>query len=95
MKFIDPSTLSGGIPPYSFERYKQLGNLQGIYKYTWNSLLQQPNGESIFDKEAAKMIINKKVLDVGCGHGDFTLKCRLQAKEIVGFNVTENFIKIG
>ncbi|MGN7400107.1 methyltransferase domain-containing protein [Cytobacillus praedii] len=40
------------------------------------------------------MIINKKVLDVGCGHGDFTLKCSLLAKEIVNFDVTENLIKI-
>jgi ubiquinone/menaquinone biosynthesis C-methylase UbiE len=35
------------------------------------------------------------VLDVGCGHGEFTMQCAKYAKEIVGFDVTEKFIKVG
>lgn len=51
MKLIDPSTLSEWLPPHSLEWYKQLSNIQGKYKYSWNSTLTEPNGESIFDKK--------------------------------------------
>nr|WP_246879995.1 methyltransferase domain-containing protein [Bacillus suaedae] len=81
--------------PHSIEWYKQLSNLQGKYTYSWNSTITEPNGESIFDKEVVQNILDKKVLDVGCGHGEFTLECSPFAKEIVGFDVTDNFVKIG
>jgi 2-polyprenyl-3-methyl-5-hydroxy-6-metoxy-1,4-benzoquinol methylase len=48
-----------------------------------------------FRREVARVIKNKKVLDVGCGHGEFTTQYAQYAKEIVGFDVTENFIKVG
>ncbi|WHY86805.1 methyltransferase domain-containing protein [Neobacillus novalis] len=83
------------LPPHSIEWYKQLSNLQGKYIYSWNSTLTEPIGESIFDKEVVQIIVNKKVLDVGCGHGEFTLKCSSVAKEIVGFDVTDHFVKAG
>jgi SAM-dependent methyltransferase len=54
-----------------------------------------PNGESIFDEEVTRAIRDKKVLDVGCGHGEFTIQCAKYAREIVGFDVTENFINTG
>lgn len=41
------------------------------------------------------MIKNKKVLDVGCGHGEFTIKCSSVVKEIVGFDLTNEFLNIG
>ncbi|WP_286164052.1 methyltransferase domain-containing protein [Bacillus sp. AFS088145] len=41
------------------------------------------------------MINNKTVLDVGCGHGEFTIKCSEKAKEIVGFDLANDFIKSG
>ena len=94
MKLIDPSTLSDWLRPHSIEWYKQLSNLQGIYQYSWNSTLIEPNGESIFDVEVARTMKDKKVLDVGCGHGEFTNQLSSLAKEIVGFDVTENFIKV-
>lgn len=95
MELINPTTLANWLPPHSIEWYKQLSNLQGKYTYPWNSTLTEPNGESIFDKEVVQNIVNKKVLDIGCGHGEFTLKCSSVAKEIVGFDVTDNFVKIG
>lgn len=66
-----------------------------MYQYSWNSCLSEPNGESIFDDEVFRMIANMKVLDVGCGHGEFTLRCGDIAKEVIGFDVTDQFIEIG
>ena len=93
MKLINPTTLEGWLQPHSIQWYKQLSEIQGKYIYPWSSTLTEPNGESIFDKAVAQIIANKKVLDVGCGHGEFTHQCSLVAKEIVGFDVTDHFIK--
>ncbi|HEX5564816.1 MAG TPA: class I SAM-dependent methyltransferase [Sporosarcina sp.] len=41
------------------------------------------------------MITDKTCLDVGCGHGDFTIKCGSFAKGIVGFDCTDAFIQTG
>ncbi|WP_102272217.1 class I SAM-dependent methyltransferase [Cytobacillus massiliigabonensis] len=95
MHLTDPTTFENWIKPHSTEWYQQLSNLQGKYIYSWNSTLTEPNGESIFDKEVIQIIANKKVLDVGCGHGEFTNKCGLAAKEIIGFDVTHKFIETG
>lgn len=57
--------------------------------------MEVPNGETIFDEEVLKLVKNKKVLDVGCGHGHFTKKCSEHAKEIIGFDVTDLFISAG
>lgn len=82
------------LTPHSIDWYKQLSELQGVYKYTWDSTITSPSGEFIFDEEVTKMIKNKKVLDVGCGHGKFTRYCSSIAKQIVGFDVTENFLGV-
>ena len=95
MQLTDPTTFTDWIQPHSIEWYKQLSDIQGKYIYSWNSTLTEPNGESIFDKEVNQIIINKKVLDVGCGHGEFTIKCGSVAKEIIGFDVTDNFLQSG
>ncbi|MEK3766209.1 MULTISPECIES: class I SAM-dependent methyltransferase [unclassified Solibacillus] len=95
MSLTDPTTISSWLRPHSIEWYQQLSDIQGKYTYSWESTLSEPNGDSIFDEEVTKIITNKKVLDVGCGHGDFTKKNGLVAKEIIGFDVTNNFIKAG
>ena len=93
MPLIDPTIFDEWLPPHSLEWYEQLSHLQGEYIYPWESSLSQINGESMFDQEVLEMIANKKVLDVGCGHGEFTLECSLVAKEIIGFDVTNDFIQ--
>lgn len=95
MELINPATLEGWLSPHSIEWYKQLSKLEGKYIYPWHSFLEEPNGESIFDEEVIQMAANKKVLDVGCGHGEFTVRCSEFAEEIVGFDVTEDFVQIG
>ena len=95
MQLTDPTTFKDWIQPHSIVWYKQLSDIQGKYIYSWNSTLTEPNGEAIFDKEVTQIITNKKVLDVGCGHGEFTNKCGSVAKEIIGFDVTDNFLQSG
>lgn len=93
MVLLDPITFPEWLSPHSLEWYEQLSELQGKYIYTWESSLSEPNGESMFDTEVLQIIANNRVLDVGCGHGNFTLECSKVAKEIVGFDVTDNFIQ--
>jgi len=94
-ELLDPSNHPDWLEPHSIDWYKQLGELSGKYQYPWNSLLSKPNGESIFDEEVFSMIQNKKVLDVGCGHGEFAIRCSSLAKEVVGFDVTDSFVDSG
>ncbi|WP_430786596.1 class I SAM-dependent methyltransferase [Virgibacillus flavescens] len=95
MKLINPTLLSEWITPHSLEWYRQLSEMQREYTYAWNSTVCEPNGESIFDEKLLPLIKNKRVLDIGCGEGSFTIKCGMHSKKIVGFDVTDNFIKIG
>lgn len=90
----DPTSFTEWVQPHSIEWYKQLSDIQGKYIYSWNSTLTEPNGESIFDKEVTKITVGRKVLDVGCGHGELTNECGSVAKEIIGFDVTEKFLQV-
>lgn len=94
-ELIDPSTHPDWLKPHSIEWYKQLGEFVGKYQYPWNSLVIKPNGESMFDDEVTTMIQGKKVLDIGCGHGEFAIQRSSIAKEIVGLDITDDFIKNG
>jgi SAM-dependent methyltransferase len=95
VKLMDPTTHKDWLLPHSKEWYAQLGNMYGKYSYQWNSTLTESNGETIFDEGVLQVAKNKKVLDVGCGHGAFTLHCSTVAKEIVGFDVTDDFVRTG
>ena len=95
VQLTNPTTIPGWLSPHSIAWYNQLSSLQGKYIYPWHSTVTEPNGESIFDEEVTQMIANQKVLDVGCGHGEFTVKNGLVAKEIVGFDVTDHFVQAG
>ncbi|MGG2027087.1 methyltransferase domain-containing protein [Gottfriedia sp. S16(2024)] len=95
MKLIDPTLHKDWVTPHSTKWYEQIGKIYGEYTYPWNSTITEPNGELVFNNEVFEMINNQIVLDVGCGHGDFTIKCSEKAKKIVGFDLTNDFIKSG
>lgn len=60
MKLLDPSTFPDWVSPHSVHWYEQLSSLQGKYEYPWNSIYSEPNGETTFDKEVARMIKEKR-----------------------------------
>lgn len=41
------------------------------------------------------MVQDKKVLDVGCGNGEFALRCSYFADEITGFDAIDSFLENG
>lgn len=48
--------------------------------------------EDIFADELSKLV-RGRVLDVGCGHGEFTSRWAQQAEELVGYDMTAGFLK--
>lgn len=95
MTLLNPTLFAEWIAPHSLDWYDQIGKFQGTYLYPWNSTIIKPNGESIFDEEVINLVSHKKVLDVGCGHGEFAIHCSSIAQEVVGFDVTNHFIGYG
>ncbi|MGK5510451.1 class I SAM-dependent methyltransferase [Brevibacillus formosus] len=89
----NPNTHPDWLAPHSLAWYTQLGKMTGEYVYPWRSTITEPNGESLFMEEIGRMVPNQSVLDIGCGHGAFTLHWSRSAKEIVGLDVTENFVQ--
>lgn len=95
MKFHDPALLEGWLQPHSLEWYKQVGAKSGAYDYGWKSEIVEPNGETLFDEKVLATAKGKKVLDAGCGHGEFTKRCSYEARHITGFDATDAFLKTG
>ncbi|MCE5168215.1 class I SAM-dependent methyltransferase [Paenibacillus profundus] len=94
-KLSDPKTHKDWLSPHSFAWYAQIGKLTGKYSYSWNSMITEPNGEALFTNEVSQMVRNKIVLDVGCGHGDFTIQWSPIVNRIIGLDVTSDFIIAG
>ncbi|WP_157272734.1 class I SAM-dependent methyltransferase [Paenibacillus daejeonensis] len=81
------------IPPQTAEWHENLALETGGYKYPWNSVFDEPRAEVIFaDKITACLRENSRVLDVGCGHGEFTKTFATRSREIVGIDVVEGYI---
>ncbi|MFC4411800.1 class I SAM-dependent methyltransferase [Chungangia koreensis] len=89
---INPSTYTGWIAPHSIEWYAQLGKQVGRYRYPWKSTVDEPNGETVFTEEVSKTVPGLNVLDVGCGDGGFALSWSSIVNQIVGFDITEDFL---
>lgn len=92
---LNPAAHPDWVRPHSIEWYAQLGKLTGQYSFDWKSTVTEPNGESMFTHEVSRMVPGKKVLDIGCGHGEFALQWSTVAKHIVGIDITSDFIKQG
>lgn len=81
------------ISPQSAQWHANLALLTGEYNYPWKSEFDEPRAEIIFmDKIMAYLNENARILDVGCGHGEFTSKFADKVKEIVGIDVIEGYI---
>jgi SAM-dependent methyltransferase len=67
--------------------------MTGIYKYPWRSEFDEPLAEAILAEQIAGYIHEQSyVLDVGCGHGEFTKSLAYLAQAIVGIDVNERYI---
>ncbi|WP_240418424.1 class I SAM-dependent methyltransferase [Paenibacillus periandrae] len=70
----------------------RLAEQTGKYEYPWTSIVEGQTAEDIFSEELAKLV-RGKVLEVGCGHGAFANRWASQADEIVGYDMTEGFLR--
>lgn len=94
-KLSDPRLHPDWLRPHSIEWYGQLGRLAGQFAYPWNSTLEEPNGETLFAAVIEQVVRDKNVLDIGCGHGAFTMSWGPLVKQITGLDVTCDFIHSG
>ncbi|MZQ81207.1 methyltransferase domain-containing protein [Paenibacillus sp. 5J-6] len=90
---FDPMKHPDWIPPHTAEWHANLALETGGYKYPWKSVFDEPRAELVFaDKITAYLNENTRVLDVGCGHGEFTKSFTHKAKEILGIDLMEGYI---
>lgn len=91
--FFDPMKHPEWIQPQTVEWYANLAIETGGYQYPWKSEFDEPGAEIIFaDKIATYINEDTRMLDVGCGHGEFTSTFAHKAKEVVGIDVIEGYI---
>ncbi|WP_407083043.1 class I SAM-dependent methyltransferase [Paenibacillus aurantius] len=82
-----PEWLSG----QSREWCNQLAAMTGKYEYTWNYIYEgQPAENRLTEKLTSRL--HGKVLEVGCGHGDYTKQWAELVEEMVGYDMTEGFL---
>ncbi|TCZ80734.1 class I SAM-dependent methyltransferase [Paenibacillus albiflavus] len=90
---FDPMKHPEWIAPQTAEWHANLASEDGGYKYPWKSVLDEPRAEVILaDKIVEFLNENARVLDVGCGHGEFTKRFAHKAKEVVGIDIVEGYI---
>jgi len=80
------------IPAHSRAWYNQLGERQGVYRYTWRWIPDGPQAEDALT-EALERVVRGRVLDVGCGHGEYAKRWSDRAEEVVGLDVTSDFLE--
>jgi SAM-dependent methyltransferase len=91
-RLFDPMLHPEWVPPHSEKWYAQLG-AEGEYKYPWKSQFDEPTAVMVFAQRLSSYIEeDSRVLDVGCGHGEFTYQWASEVKEVVGIDVIEGFI---
>lgn len=95
LSLCDPKQHPDWLEPHSLQWYARLGTTKGKYFYPWSSTISEPNGETVFTEEVSAMVTGKRVLDVGCGHGEYAMSWSPIIKEIVGLDVIDTFIQTG
>jgi len=75
----------------SLQWCNQLAAKTGKYEFSWNYVYEGKSAESILTDKLTSLV-HGKVLDVGCGHGEYTVQWSDKAEEIVGYDMTEGFI---
>lgn len=78
----------------AIEWYNYIAKRNGGYKYNVPFEVMGLSAETVFEQELIQIIKNKRVLDAGCGHGEFTLSMAQYAEYIIGFDFAEELIKI-
>lgn len=92
--FPDVSSHPEYLTPQSKDWQQQLGNQTGKYEYTWNAYTIGDSEYTIFEKLLSSVINpTTTVLDVGCGHGEFTCSWASRVKKIIGIDMTAEFIE--
>ncbi|OUM95377.1 MAG: hypothetical protein A9Z00_08475 [Thermobacillus sp. ZCTH02-B1] len=89
--FPNIDRIPGYVPMQSKPWFDQLAAMTGKYAFPWREIA---DGERITGKFAARLRsrLRGRVLDVGCGHGEFTVQWAGQCDEVVGYDMTEGFI---
>ncbi|MBD3918413.1 class I SAM-dependent methyltransferase [Paenibacillus sp. PR3] len=90
---FDPMQHPYWIPPQTAEWHANVALESGVYKYPWKSVFDEPRAETIFaDKISAFLNEDTRVLDVGCGHGEFTMTFADKTQEVIGIDVVPAYI---
>ncbi|GAS80473.1 class I SAM-dependent methyltransferase [Paenibacillus amylolyticus] len=79
----------------SMEWYDMIARRNGGYKGRALYTLEGNSAEDTFEERLIKLLPQyTSVLDAGCGHGEFTLKMSKYTDHIMGFDNSEEMIKI-
>ncbi|MBX3083035.1 MAG: methyltransferase domain-containing protein [Anaerolineae bacterium] len=83
------------LKPHSPEWYDRLATLQRGYYYPWRSLLPALNGEDVFLSFLSEIVSPaKRVLEVGCGHGELALQVASSCQSIVAYDRVPDYIQL-
>lgn len=74
------------------ERQDYMAKQTGKNEYTWQHEYEGLSPDEILTNEL-KPMMKGKVLDVGCGHGEYTNRWSEYAEEVVGYDMTAGYIE--
>jgi 23S rRNA (guanine745-N1)-methyltransferase len=82
--------------PHSREWYDRLAQLQQGYYFPWRSEVAPGNGEDAYVRLVRQHLSpDTDLLDVGCGHGEFTLTLAAECRSILAYDRVLPYVRIG